>query len=210
MKTQLKPDEKIILITKPHWLTLSGPSFLVFIVLVADILAGYMLGLEWSKYLSILLVLTGFYLLYKIVQRNRNIWVVTNLRVIDEYGVFTSNSKESPLDKINNVTYRQPFWGKIFGYGNVQIQTAAEIGSTTYYNVERPQELKNSITNMQEEYKQQQIRKQASELANAMIAGQQEKKTDIASELEKLHELWQKGILTEAEYNAGKAKILNS
>ena len=30
---------------------------------------------------------------------------VTNLRIIDEFGVLTLNSKESPLNKINNVIY---------------------------------------------------------------------------------------------------------
>jgi uncharacterized membrane protein YdbT with pleckstrin-like domain len=135
---------------------------------------------------------------------------VTNLRVIDEFGVFTNNTKESPLDKINNVSYRQTFWGKLFGYGNVQIQTAAEIGSTTYFSVQDPKELKDTITNMQEVYKQQQIKDQATELASAIVAGQKNSTADVASELEKLYELKQKGILTEEEYNARKNKILNS
>ena len=150
------------------------------------------------------------YIIFKIIQRNNNIWVVTNLRVIDEYGVFSNNSKESPLDKINNVSYGQSFWGKIFGYGNVQIQTAAEIGSTTYTAVENPKELKDTITQMQEDYKQFQINKQTAELARTIAAGQQNNRTDVAAELEKLYELKQKGILTEEEYNNRKTKILNS
>lgn len=124
--------------------------------------------------------------------------------------MFSNNTKESPLDKINNVSYLQSFWGKIFGYGNVQIQTAAEIGSTTYFAVENPKELKDTITDMQEEYKQHQIKKQANELANAIVEGQQNNKTDVATELEKLYELKLKGILTDEEYNNRKTKILNS
>jgi hypothetical protein len=108
------------------------------------------------------------------------------------------------------VSYLQSFWGKIFGYGNVQIQTAAEIGSTTYFAVENPKELKDTITHMQEEYKQHQIKKQANELANAIVAGQQNNKTDVAAELEKLYELKLKGILTDEEYNNRKTKILKS
>jgi hypothetical protein len=63
---------------------------------------------------------------------------------------------------------------------------------------------------MQEEYKQHQIKKQANELANAIVVGQQNNKTDVASELEKLYELKLKGILTDEEYNNRKTKILNS
>ena len=99
----------------------------------------------------------------------------------------------------------------MFGYGNVQIQTAAEIGSTTYYTVEKPKELKDMITLMQEEYKKSQILNQAQELAKAISTGtQKQSKTDIAFELEKLFELKQKGILTEEEYNARKKKILEA
>jgi uncharacterized membrane protein YdbT with pleckstrin-like domain len=202
MKTQLKKDEKIIMETKPHWLTLVGPFLLMLICSIMGIIIG-------SYGLLIVLVFVGYFV-YKIVQRNNNLWIVTNLRVIDEYGVFSNNTKESPLDKINNVSYLQSFFGKIFGYGNVQIQTAAEIGSTTYFSVENPRELKDTITHMQEEYKLYQIKRQASEFANVMAAGQQNTKTDVAAELEKLYELKQKGILTEEEYNNRKTKILNS
>ena len=202
MKTQLKKDEEIILETKPHWLTLAGPFFLMLIGSVIGIVIG-------SYGLLILLVLAGYFI-FKIIQRNNNLWIVTNLRVIDEYGVFSNNTKESPLDKINNVSYLQSFLGKIFGYGNVQIQTAAEIGSTTYFEVENPKELKDTITRMQEEYKQNQMKKQANEFANAIAAGQLNNKNDIAAELEKLYELKQRGILTEEEFNNRKTKILNS
>ena len=202
MKTQLKKDEKIIMETKPHWLTLVGPFLLMLVCSIIGIIIG--------SYGLIIILVFGGYFVYKIVQRNNNLWIVSNLRVIDEYGVFSNNTKESPLDKINNVSYLQSFLGRIFGYGNVQIQTAAEVGSTTYFSVENPKRLKDTITRMQEEYKQSHITKQANELANAILAGQQNKKTDVAAELEKLYELKQKGILTDEEYNNRKAKILNS
>ena len=202
MKTKLLRDEKIIIETKPHWLTLVGPFLLMII--------GSIIGIVIGNYGLLIVLIFVVYFIYKIFQRNNNLWAVTNLRVIDEYGVFSNNTKESPLDKINNVSYLQSFWGKIFGYGNVQIQTAAEIGSTTYFAVENPKELKDTITHMQEEYKQHQIKKQANELANAIVAGQQNNKTDVAAELEKLYELKLKGILTDEEYNNRKTKILNS
>lgn len=202
MKTQLKKDEKVIFQSQPHWFTLVGPALVTLIALVI----GFAIG---GAGILIGVVCIGYFI-YKVVERNNNLWAVTNLRVIDEFGVFSNNSKESPLEKINNVSYSQSFIGGIFGYGNVQIQTAAEVGSTTYFAVENPKELKDTITHMQEEYKHHQIKKQATELASAIVAGQQNNKADVASELEKLHELKQKGILTEEEYNNRKTKILNS
>jgi uncharacterized membrane protein YdbT with pleckstrin-like domain len=201
MKTQLKKDEKIILQTQPHWFTLAGPALVAFITLI--------LGFAIGSYVILIGVFGIGYFAYKYMERKNNLWVITNLRVIDEYGVFSNNSKESPLDKINNVSYNQTFWGRILGYGNVQIQTAAEIGSTTYYSVDNPKELKDTITRMQEEYKHLQIKMQAAELANAITEGQNYK-FDVAFELEKLHELKQKGILTEEEFNTRKKKVLSS
>jgi uncharacterized membrane protein YdbT with pleckstrin-like domain len=202
MKTQLKKGETVFLSTKPHWFTLGVPFLIMS--------AGLIIGILIRSYGIIVALISIVYYVYEVVKRNNNIWVVTNLRVIDEHGVFSNNSKESPLDKINNISYRQSFWGKLFGYGNVQIQTAAEIGSTIYFSVENPKELMDTITHMQEEYKQTQIKNQATELAGAIVEGQKNSRHDVGSELEKLYELKQKGILTEEEYNAGKTKILNS
>ena len=54
-----------------------------------------------------------------------------------------------------------------------------------------------------------QIIAQAQELAKAISSGtQQQSKSDVATEIEKLFELKQKGILTEAEFIARKKKIL--
>ena len=202
MKTQLKKDEKIILTTKQHWFVLVIPILINLLGLIFL----FDQGLSAIPLWSILIC----YLIYKVIKRKNNIWIVTTLRVIDEFGVFSNNSKESPLEKINNVSYHQSFSGNILGYGDVQIQTAAEIGSTTYKVVNDPQKLKDTITYMQEEYKQHQIKKQATELANAIIAGQENNKSNIASELEQLYDLKQKGILTEEEYSTRKTKILNS
>lgn len=191
----------MVLLIRPHWVLLLLP----FLYAVAGIVAGVLIG---SYGFLIPLVLIG-YLWFKIVQRNNNLWAVTNLRVIDEDGVFSHNSKESPLDKINNITYNQSIWGRIFGFGNVQIQTAAEIGSTTYFTVEKPKELKDTITQMQEDYKKSQIISQAQELAKAISSGTKKSSgRDVAAELEKLFELQQKGIITAEEFAARKKKIL--
>ena len=201
MKTKLKKDEKVIIETKPHWFTLVGP----FITTLIALIIGIAIGGYW---ILITVVFIGYFI-YKVIARNNNLWAVTNLRVIDEFGVLSNNSKESQLEKINNVSYSQSFFGKMFGYGDVQIQTAAEIGSMTYLSVENPKELKDTITHMQEEYKSHQMKRQANELASAIAAEQQNNKTDVASELEKLHDLKQKGILSEEEYLSLKTKTLN-
>ena len=168
MKTQLKKNEKVILTIRKHWFVLLKPILLTLILLIVAI-AGY--NSAFRNFFLIGAGLTVVWFIYRILDRNTNLWAVTNLRIIDEYGVFSNNSKETPLDKINNISYRQPLLGRMFNYGDVQIQSAAEFGSTVHKMVERPKVLKDTITQYQERYKQEQINEQAQSLANA-VGGQ--------------------------------------
>lgn len=131
--------------------------------------------------------------------------------MVDESGFFTRYSKESPLDKINNVEYDQSIWGRLFGYGNVDIQTAAEMGETTYKLINQPKLLKDTITHAQEEYKKTAINNQAIQLAQAIAAtsaASTPAQHMIADELHKLFELLQKGAITLEEYNEQKNRLL--
>ena len=109
--------------------------------------------------------------------------------------------------------YDQSIWGRLFGFGNVDIQTAAEMGETTYDWIHHPKLLKDTITHAQEEYKKAQINRQAHELARAIAAapnniGQRPNQSLVADELHKLFELVQKGAITQEEYIMQKNKLL--
>jgi len=206
MKTSLKEGEEILLITRKHILSIWLP-----IVVTAFSLAIAVIGLAFPL-LFILPAISLLWLVYAVLERNNNIWAVTNLRIIDEEGIFSAQSKESPLDKINNVTYTASIWGRIFGFGNVEIQTAAETGSTIYEMVESPRKLKDTITQAQEDYKSMHSRRQAREMAESISAqiGHSGSSVSIASELEKLAELLKNGHISQEEFDAAKKKVLGN
>ena len=207
MRTVLKKDEKILLITRQHWLRLVLPFFAW--LLLAVLLIWW---LQNGTALIIVLV-TALYPMLEYINWKYNLWCVTNLRVVDETGFFTRYSKESPLDKINNVEYDQGIWGRLFGFGNVDIQTAAELGETKYQLIHHPKLLKDTITHAQEEYKKMQIGNQATQLAEAIArtnAGTKPSQQMIADELDKLFALLQKGAITQDEYVAQKNKLMGS
>ncbi|HUR10044.1 MAG TPA: PH domain-containing protein [Flavitalea sp.] len=206
MRTPLQKSEEILLVTKKSWITLIGPALVALMGLVA----GYFIDMGgWGL---VVWIPSVCYFLYCLWKWNVDIWVVTNCRVIDESGLINHYAKESPLDKINNVSYDQHFIGRIFNYGHVEIQTAAEIGATDYHHVHNPRKLKDTITSSQSDYKQSQFNHQAIQMANA-IGIQQGKGGQshyLAAELEKLYDLKQKGILSEDEYQRAKNKLLNN
>ena len=151
MRTALKKDEKIILVTHKHWFVLTLP-FLVALLTTGLCLYLYF-GKDVKAWILIPAAMALLFYLYKYIERHFDIWAVTNFRVIDETGVFSISAKESPLDKINNTSFQQSFIGRIFDYGDVQIQTAAESGMTTYTFLHHPDELKDAIAAAQEDYK---------------------------------------------------------
>lgn len=208
MRTALKNNEKILLIIRHHWLKLVMPFLIWVLAAVAAILF-----LPVSTAFLIILV-AAIYPLAAYFIWVHNIWAVTNIRVIDEGGVFSRHAKESPLDKINNIEYSQSFWGRIFGYGNVDIQTAAELGETNYQLIHHPKLLKDTITHAQEEYKNIQVTNQAQQLAKAIAENTasyaRPSQQMVADELHKLFDLMQKGGITQQEYEAQKNRLLNT
>ena len=167
MRANLKPTEKLILQTQKHWIVLINPALVLLLFYIITVIAFWYnatAGMVFLAFTCIPLV----YLIWKIIERKFDIWVVTNLRIIDEFGVLSHNAKESPIDKVNNVSFTQSFWGRLFGYGDVQIQTAAESGMTTYYYVSNPRLLTDTVTKCQEDFRQAQMKRQAEQLANAI------------------------------------------
>lgn len=218
MRTPLQKGEKIILVTYSSWTLLIVPA----LIALAGIVAAYFIGFI-DHYGWIAALLGILYFLWKYFDWKVNIWVVTNFRVIDESGLMSHHAKESPLDKINNVSYDMPPMGRVFNYGHVEIQTAAEIGATEYFNVNHPRRLKDTITAAQSDYKTYQSTAQARQMAAAFneslgqAAGGHTGQTaqpghanpaGIAAELEKLFDLRQKGALTEEEYLRAKNRLL--
>ena len=206
MRTSLKKDEKILLITRQHWIKLTLPFFIWLVVAVLSIWLLQTTGL-------IITLVVALYPMFEYLNWKNNLWCITTLRVVDESGFFTRYSKESPLDKINNVEYDQSIWGRLFGYGNVDIQTAAEMGETTYEMIHHPKLLKDTITHAQEEYKKAAIANQATQLAQAIAATSAAtipSQQMIADELHKLFELLQKGGITNEEYLQQKNRLLKN
>ena len=158
MRTVLKPQERVSLEVRKHWWYVARviPVFAALLVLVLWLWGR--VAPEFS-YLGVRGILQPLLILITVVAiltlaylyraRRVNIWIVTDQRVIAEQGVFTHVTKESPIDKIHNISHRQSLFGRLFGYGDVIIQTAAEEGATCCSLVANPVLLKESLTAMQ-------------------------------------------------------------
>lgn len=230
MRSSLNENEKVLLTVHQHWMVLLRPavSVLVWAAVsgiwfhlcsrpVGSSVINNMTGispsptwyhiLRWAGIVVALLLMLRF--IWLVLVRKYNLWVITDQRIIDEFGVLTTNSKESPLNKINNVSYHQSLWGRIFGYGDVSIQTAAEMGATVYNNLAHPKLVKDTISAARGKFTKSFFREEGEAFADAV--NEKEKAStqpDFAKEMEALYKLKTQGILNEDEYNAKKKKLM--
>lgn len=148
MRIKLQEGEYVIYIAKKHWIV-----YLIWLVVSLIIVVGaYAL-----KYTLWGVAVSALYLLYVHLERKTNLWIVTDKRFIDEYGIVSLYSKETPIDKINNVTFGKDILGRIFGYGDVMIQSAAELGMTKAKFISQPEMLKAAIEEAQRLYATRQL-----------------------------------------------------
>ncbi len=149
MKTKLRENETLILEVKKHWIMLTKPVFiLVFCICLYFAFANQNLHNYEILFKKIILIGIGcsfLYFLYSFLDRKYNIWAITNQRVIEEWGIISYNTKESPIEKINNIQIKQTLTGRIMNYGNISIQTAATEGETWLKFIEKPKELQGAI-----------------------------------------------------------------
>lgn len=167
MRTQLRKDEKLLFETRKHWFYLLTPTLISALIIFLTVF----IFIKFESTSAWYLLAPAFSIIYFLLKYyiwKFDLWAVTNYRVIDECGVFSITSKESPIDKINNVAYHQSFLGRIFNYGDVVIQTAAEMGETNYTNLSNPGKLKEALSTAQELYKDLQLNKQANKFADAV------------------------------------------
>ncbi len=118
-------------------------------------------------------------------------YVVTSHRVIQMFGVFNKNVTDSSLEKVNDVKLEQSFWGRLLGYGDIQILTASEMGINRFTMIGRPVRFKTEMLNAKQ--------KLESAVGEARLPG-----ASVAGLLAHLDALRASGVIDEKEYQAKK------
>ena len=79
-------------------------------------------------------------------------YVLTNRRVIQVAGVLNKTSTDSSLEKINDARLSQSVFGRIFGFGDLDILTAAETGVERFRMIRGPIQFKKAMLDAKHEY----------------------------------------------------------
>jgi uncharacterized membrane protein YdbT with pleckstrin-like domain len=76
----------------------------------------------------VLLVLGLLVMIWGWLQWRAEEYCLTNMRVINSEGVINKKATDSSLEKINDAILKESLFGRIFGFGDLEIMTASETG----------------------------------------------------------------------------------
>jgi uncharacterized membrane protein YdbT with pleckstrin-like domain len=198
----LLEGEELIFDLRPHWIALVGPIATVVVVLVAWIVAFPRLPegsahdvLFWALIVGGLLVIV-WYPVREAIRWATSHFVVTSDRVIHRQGLVAKSSMEVPLEKINDVRFHQGVFERMIGAGDLIIESAGEAGRQVFSEIRHPEQVQKTIYEQGE--------KNQTRLQRPVVPGA----PSTTTELQRLADLRERGVLTEEEFQAQKKKIL--
>ena len=145
---RLLSEEKIILKSNPHWLFLFIPIFesFIFLFIYLFLVCPFLrtANLDPSGAICPLVSLFLFFLLSLVIylEWKFNRLCLTNLRLIKERGIIGKHFMAIGLDKIQDITCNYGILGRIFGFGNLVIESAGTYGKMDFEGMPRPSTLK--------------------------------------------------------------------
>ena len=141
--------EKIVFKTNPHWLLLVFPE--VSGVLLGGVLLRYLpLFLLKMECFSpwILVIFEGVLVFLMIVIFFEWIctkYYLTNLNLAEKRGVIGKRIVSISLDKVQDVKCKFGIIGRIFGFGDLEIESAGTLGKIIFHFIPSPEKFQEKI-----------------------------------------------------------------
>lgn len=196
----LNEGEDIVLDLNPHWRIFLAPAGLLVIALA--LLLGVTLLIDDVPTAVVVLaavplVLGVLWFGYRYTEWRTTHFVVTTDRVIYRSGIVAKAGQNIPLEGITNVGSSQTALERLLRVGDLTIESAGESGRQTFRDVLHPSKVENRIY---------------AEIENAQVRDERRAATaglSVADELAKLEQLRRQGIISDADFEQQKRRLLN-
>ncbi len=144
----LLPGEHFVTTARQHWVVLVRPFVLTVGATLVLSVASALLPLGGEVHLFLLLGIVALAIavlnLYYWQWRARE-YVVTDQRVILNEGILSRFSRSIAVDRIQDLTTYQGLWGRAWGFGDIELESAGRNGGEWLRRVPRPQQVRNAI-----------------------------------------------------------------
>jgi membrane protein YdbS with pleckstrin-like domain len=204
-------NEELVLELRPHWIALVGPVAVT--VLLVALWTGALVYAPDDGFLRSLTIIGGsalalflfiFYPVRKFIAWVTSYFVVTSDRVIHREGWIAKRSMEIPLEAINDVRFNQGVFERMIGAGDLVISSASEFGRQVFGDIRDPEEVQRTIYHQGELNKERMYRGGPAQAPSAPPPAS----PSTMTELERLAQLRDDGVLTEDEFQEQKKKVL--
>ena len=156
------PEEEILMILRAHWLT-NVPWFIVAVLLFVapTVLRSFPLLDSFPVRFQMMFVVVWYLILLMYVFERFLSWffnmtIITDERIVDVdfLNLTTKKVSDADLDKIQDVSFTNSgAIGAIFNYGDVLVQTAAEVTEFVFEKVPSPAEVAKILQRLRTEEK---------------------------------------------------------
>jgi hypothetical protein len=157
----LATGERILHRERQHWLVLLWGARLPIVAIVAALLLIVLSANVSGAFYTLLSVLTAVlflgglaFLVWATLRYLNQEYVLTNRRVIEVQGVVNKRSTDSSLEKINDAILTQSIFGRLFGFGDLEVLTASEAGIERFAMIVNPINFKKAMMDAKHEYEQ--------------------------------------------------------
>lgn len=202
----LNDNETITLDIHPHWWYFAGPvSILVGLMVLYGIIKTKLDGTIETLLNYVMLVAFVMAIAYLIVEFTKwatTNFVVTSHRIIFREGVLSRRGTEITLEKVNNLAFNQTLIERIIGAGDLLIESGGETGQETFTDIRSPEQVQKIIQAALQQYLEQS--------RGGRMAPNIQNHGDVADQIAKLADLRDRGVLTDAEFENQKARLLGN
>jgi uncharacterized membrane protein YdbT with pleckstrin-like domain len=195
----LNEGEDVIAELRPHWWLFAKPVATVVLLFILAVVAKAAVD---NAVLTGVLAALGLAALVWVGLRylrwSSTLFVITTDRLIMRRGVLAKHGKEIPLERLNDITVSQTFFERLIRAGDVVLESGGERGQEVVSDIARPFEVQNVVY--------AEMERSQNRTADRM-AGHRE--LSVPEQVEKLDDLRSRGVLTQAEFDAKKAQLLD-
>jgi hypothetical protein len=156
----LSTGERVTKRERQHWLVLLwgarlAVAALILALLIFVVSQNVSAGTpkDFLGWVTAALFLAGLVLLlWETLRYMNQEYVLTNRRVIQVEGVINKRATDSSLEKINDAVLSQSVFGRMFGFGDLDVLTAAEAGIERFRMIVDPIGFKRAMLDAKHEY----------------------------------------------------------
>lgn len=191
----LQDDEELILAIRPHWWALiDGIAALVGAVVLGAVALVLTDAAALRLLAAVVLVVALLFFLVRYIRWSTTTFAVTSERVIFHKGFIARRNTQMPLEKINTVDFHQSIFERMIGAGDLVIESGSEAGIESFSDIRKPLAVQQEINRQVDRHEK---------------GGWGQRPVTIPEQIAQLADLRDRGLLTDAEFEAKKADLLN-